>query len=315
MGVNKVVYGTKVVIDISDSTVTADKLASGVIAYNAKGERIVGTGNLATGTNGTTSSTRNVNKVIYGTTVIIDISDSTVTPATLLKNVVAYNAKGQRIVGTATTVVNYTITRNLINVSSSNTTASITSGSSYTVTLTANSGYNLYPANVTVTLGGKDITSTAYSNGVVTISKVTANIVITAKAVDYTNIIPTSTTTSTPTSAVFNGCGYGEYEYEGETFYATGYITGCSNGDDFYFGNISPDIILAYRGSTLVEAVDPYGSNNAGLIFYEDDDGISQMNVGRYGKAPNFYNITSFRVLSYSEIDENSIITENEPIE
>lgn len=43
MAVNKVVYGTTVLIDISDSTVTPETLAEGVVAYNAKGERIVGT--------------------------------------------------------------------------------------------------------------------------------------------------------------------------------------------------------------------------------------------------------------------------------
>lgn len=43
MAVNKVIYGTTVLIDISDSTVTAETLAEGVVAYNAKGERIVGT--------------------------------------------------------------------------------------------------------------------------------------------------------------------------------------------------------------------------------------------------------------------------------
>lgn len=43
MAVNKVVYGTTVIIDISDSTVTPETLAEGVVAYNAKGERIVGT--------------------------------------------------------------------------------------------------------------------------------------------------------------------------------------------------------------------------------------------------------------------------------
>lgn len=43
MAVNKVVYGSKVIIDISDSTVTPETLAEGVVAYNAKGERIVGT--------------------------------------------------------------------------------------------------------------------------------------------------------------------------------------------------------------------------------------------------------------------------------
>ena len=43
MAVNKVVYGGKPVIDISDSTVSPETLLQGVIAYNAKGERIIGT--------------------------------------------------------------------------------------------------------------------------------------------------------------------------------------------------------------------------------------------------------------------------------
>lgn len=43
MAVNKVTYGGRTLIDISDSTVTPSKLAKGVIAYTASGERIVGT--------------------------------------------------------------------------------------------------------------------------------------------------------------------------------------------------------------------------------------------------------------------------------
>ena len=43
MGVNKVVFGAVSIMDISDSTVTADKLAEGVTAYAANGEKITGT--------------------------------------------------------------------------------------------------------------------------------------------------------------------------------------------------------------------------------------------------------------------------------
>ena len=43
MGVNQVVYGGETVIDLTDSTVTPDKLALGEVAYDAAGERIVGT--------------------------------------------------------------------------------------------------------------------------------------------------------------------------------------------------------------------------------------------------------------------------------
>lgn len=41
-----------------------------------------------------------VNKVIFGDEVLIDISDSTVTPENLMENVIAYDAKGEKIIGT-----------------------------------------------------------------------------------------------------------------------------------------------------------------------------------------------------------------------
>ena len=43
MAVNKVVFGAVSIMDISDSTVTADKLAKGVTAYDKTGEKITGT--------------------------------------------------------------------------------------------------------------------------------------------------------------------------------------------------------------------------------------------------------------------------------
>ena len=43
MGVNKVQYGSQVLLDISDATVTPAQLLKGAVAYNAAGERIVGT--------------------------------------------------------------------------------------------------------------------------------------------------------------------------------------------------------------------------------------------------------------------------------
>ena len=43
MGVNKVVFGAVSIVDISDSTVTADKLAKGYTAYDKAGEKITGT--------------------------------------------------------------------------------------------------------------------------------------------------------------------------------------------------------------------------------------------------------------------------------
>lgn len=42
MGVNKVIYGDKVIVDLTPSTVTIDTLAEGVIAFDASGNKIVG---------------------------------------------------------------------------------------------------------------------------------------------------------------------------------------------------------------------------------------------------------------------------------
>lgn len=74
-----------------------------------------------------------------------------------------------------------TITYNLSDVVSSNTQTSIESGQVYTTALGVRQGYTLN--SVAVTMGGEDITSTAYRSGTITINRVTGNIVITASAV------------------------------------------------------------------------------------------------------------------------------------
>ena len=58
----------------------------------------------------------------------------------------------------------------------SNNATTIDEGESYTATVTAQTDYS---ARVTVTMGGTDITSSAYSNGVISIASVTGNLVIT----------------------------------------------------------------------------------------------------------------------------------------
>lgn len=80
-----------------------------------------------------------------------------------------------------TTKVAYTVTNSLNNVTSSNNAGSVEAGSSYNATISPSSGYVI--DTVTVTMGSTDITSTAYSDGVISIANVTGNIVITANAV------------------------------------------------------------------------------------------------------------------------------------
>lgn len=103
-------------------------------------------------------------------------------------------------------VTYYSIVNNLTNVTNSNEATSAEENTTYSATLTANTGYNL--GTVTITMGGTDITSTAYSNGSISITNVTGNIIITAvatKIVNYTNQVTISTDAD---GNVYNGTGY-----------------------------------------------------------------------------------------------------------
>ena len=100
-----------------------------------------------------------------------------------------YGAGYDRVVGYGATVY-YAVTSKLSNVTTDNEQKSIEADAAYTATLTPDDGYHF--KEVTVTMGGKDITSTAYAGGVVTIAKVTGNVVITAKAQqtpNFTNLV------------------------------------------------------------------------------------------------------------------------------
>lgn len=84
--------------------------------------------------------------------------------------------------GDTPTVKTYTITNNLTHCSNSNTNAIVNENSNYAATITPAEGYTLTDASVSITMGGADITSTAYNNGNINIASVTGNIVITITA-------------------------------------------------------------------------------------------------------------------------------------
>lgn len=88
----------------------------------------------------------------------------------------------------------YTITKELTNVTIDNTSTSVTSGSIYAANLTASEGY--YIESVTITMGGENITSSAYTDGVINITSVTGNIVIVAIGTQLDNLIALSECTS-----------------------------------------------------------------------------------------------------------------------
>lgn len=74
----------------------------------------------------------------------------------------------------------YRVEQSLTHVNASSQASIVAAGAAYSLTLTPEQGYTL--GAVIVTMGGEDVTATAYSNGAVTIDEVTGDIRITAVA-------------------------------------------------------------------------------------------------------------------------------------
>lgn len=104
----------------------------------------------------------------------------------------------------------YTVSNSLTGCTSSNSATSVEENTAYNATITAIDGHTLDGATVVVKMGGVDITSTAYSNGAISIGSVTGNVSISvtaaAEVVDtYTNRMPTSIDSN---GSVYNGTGW-----------------------------------------------------------------------------------------------------------
>lgn len=192
------------------------------------------------------------------------------------------------------TVTYHTVTNNLTNVTSNNSATSVVSGSSYSATLTANTGYAL--DTVTVTMGGTDVTSSVYSNGVINISSVTGAIVVTATATaesvsNYTNLVPTATTLSDPNSGtVFNGIGYmnGKYLSTSTPYYNTDATT-VTTGFIPYTKDTQKPIYV--KGVT-------YGTGSHDRFGYHDT------NYTGVRSTPNFANTNFTSCFDYESLGE-----------
>ena len=175
-----------------------------------------------TASNGYTLNGATITVTMGGTDISNKYSNGTLTIDSVTGDVV--------ITVTAKAIPIYTITRNLTNCTSSNSTTSIMEGNAHTETFTANSRHTLEGATVVITMGGTDI-SNKYVNGVLTIESVTGNIVINITAIEIDMNIPSpivdwSLTNITNGTIPNNGTG-------GATYNATvqnGNYTSNANG-------------------------------------------------------------------------------------
>ena len=80
----------------------------------------------------------------------------------------------------------WSVTNTLSNASTSNPATKTAKDGTYTAIISANTGYTLDGATVSVTMGGANVTSAVYSNGTISIPAVTGDVVITVVAVALT---------------------------------------------------------------------------------------------------------------------------------
>jgi hypothetical protein len=138
----------------------------------------------------------------------------------------------------------YNVTRKLTNVTTNNATNKVEKGKSYAATLSALSGYAI--DSVTVTMGGADITSTAYNGNVINIASVTGDIIITATASAVSVDIPCTGITLNTNNLTFNN-------ETAQTLTAT--VT-PSNTTDAVTWSVSPSGIVTVVGGIVTPVSD-----------------------------------------------------------
>lgn len=159
------------------------------------------------------------------------------------------------------TLTTYTITSELVNVTSNNSATSVTEGAGYTATLTAVDGYTL--DSVSVLMGGTDITATAYVDGVITIASVTGNVEIVASA------IVKESEPELPTDGLIDFFDFRNAEPTINTTQGSTSYTG-SNGGSLFAWSASVGNTSDARGSTIKRG-----------LMYDKDGATTQTSLGQ----------------------------------
>lgn len=235
--------------------------------------------------NASYSATLTANSGYNMSSIAVTMGGTNITNSVVSGNVITIPSVTGNVVITATATqqqaTTYTVTNNLTNITNSNSAVSVVEGSSYSATLSANDGYELSTA--TVTMGGIDITSTAYSNGTITIDSVTGDIVITA----------TATATSSGGGGSESGPQLGELAitWEAGGINTSGTV-GALNNNETERRTAAIPVNPAYT-YTLTDNSTDMGSLLCCFAFDADGNGISRFG----GNSGNYINNASSYVI------------------
>lgn len=177
-------------------------------------------------------------------------------------------------------VVNYTVTNNLTECTSNNSATSIQEGNSYTATITPTEGYAINSASIT--MGGTDITSSAYNNGNINISNVTGNIVITVTAIQTVTVVTDSlkkklTDITNSTTIDNSDNSYFNINNNFTIFAKCTRLDSTSNGASLLGGSNTPIVFQVdwnYKISLTLQGTDSSGKVNYPTRSYTLDESI-----------------------------------------
>ena len=164
--------------------------------------------------------------------------------------------------------VEWNILTSLTNATLSNSATKVKNEAPYTANVTANEGYEL--STVTVTMGGVDITSTVYSDGIISISSVTGDLAITATA---TEIVEAYWSPLESTLGQYSG-NHCTYTASGNNLSIT--MPGSNSGLKFTQAIESPTaklkLMLIADSVSLSQPVQEAKSMVIGIYFYDAND-------------------------------------------
>lgn len=207
----------------------------------------------------------------------------------------------------------FSIINILSNVTSSSKVTSVKSGEPYNTTLTANLGYELN--SVIVKMGGSDITSTAYSDGEITISAVTGNIVITASAVQSSasgqlpqdGLVDYFDFRNKPYTAGSGGLYYINSDFGNGMLYSWSNQSG-KQGDNIGLKGASGNYTT--ERATGYPVTDNFPSTRTVCLFGKGGPSVPN-SIGKDGTLPNAF----VYMIKYRATDETTKVLPNEQIQ
>lgn len=211
----------------------------------------------------------------------------------------------------------HSITNNLTNVTNSNNANAVEDGSAYSATLTPSGEMT----NVTVTMGGVDITASAYSNGVIKIPAVTGDVIITAIAVAVEIVNALISSVNADGTPYNNGQGW-----KADTRWS-----GSSGAEQSPYAGVYLSGYIPYDGKEGTVYLRNVSTTSRLKVWYFERDSMTKFTYQRelaQNQIPNVVygddgNVASFKLekdCDYIRIEcggfsADSIVTINQPIE